>query len=49
MKFNTIHINWFAIVQIAVSLILGFSGLVSWWVIGFIWIMEFEIETTHRI
>jgi len=46
MKKWNIKLNLIAPIQIIVSLILGFTGLVNWWVIAFVWLMHtsFDIE-----
>ena len=46
MKKINIRLNILAPLQIGLTLFLGFSGLVSWWIIGLIWFMQasFDIE-----
>jgi len=44
MRTRKINLNILAPFQIVVSIILGATGLVSWWVIGLIWFMSASID-----
>lgn len=34
----------FGIIQLIISLILGLTGLIDWWIIGLIWLMDIKME-----
>jgi hypothetical protein len=44
---KTLTINLIAPLLFILSLYLGFSGLVDWWVIALIWISKFELNVSH--
>ena len=39
-----IDINWFVLVTIPVSLWLGLTGRIDWWIIIFVWLMHISIN-----
>jgi len=47
-KWKINSINLMFPIHIAVTLVLGYTGLVDWWVILFVWVMVLDITVTFE-
>ena len=48
MRSRTISINWVAFVTCGLSIWLGVTGRVSWWVVALIWLAGTKLKQTFR-
>ncbi len=46
MNLSGLKINFTAWAQLVVGLVLGFMGLISWWVVGFVLMAQIEFTYT---
>ena len=47
-KWKINSINLMFPIQVIVALVLGYTGLVDWWVILFVWVMVLDITVTFE-